>query len=112
MKIKSITFRPGIIRRPRVAVTLENGNTYTLKHSAGLVICKPVPTEAEKAPLQAVYRAAWLFMERKAGEPLDRGAKIACGKIVELYDWPQDFTQDTQTRLEYIVNKIQFAENL
>lgn len=112
MKIAKIIFVRRLLGRHRVAVTLNNGKTYKIKSSRGLVVCVPAPTTEEQGAILTVYKAVWLFLEGREGESLDRGAKIACGKIVELYDWPQDFTQNIQTRLEYIVNKIQNAENL
>lgn len=113
MRIKSIEFKAGgLFRRRAVVVVLEGGQTYKIKRAGAYAVVIPPCADAERDALAAVYKAAWEWLNGENPEVLDRGAKIACGRLVSLLAWPEDFTADTQTRLEYVVNKITFVENI
>ena len=113
--IKYIKFEKPFLRRRFVAVALSSGNIYKLKMAGGLAYVVPPCNDSEREALGTVYKAVWEFLngvDWKDGYTLDRGAKIACGRLVSLLDWPQNFTTDTQTRLDYVVNKITYSENI
>lgn len=113
MKIYSIKFNPGgLFRRRSVSVELSNGNAYKIKRAGKYAVVVPPCEDGEREALGAVYSAAWEWLNGKQGETLDRGAKIACGRLVSLLDWPESYTQDTEARLRYVVNKITLSENI
>lgn len=113
MKIKSIKFNPaGLFRRRSVSVVLSTGNAYKIKRSGRYTVVVPPCEDGEREALGVVYSAAWEWLNGFGGGPLDRGAKIACGRLVGLLDWPEDYTRDTEARLLYVVNKITFSENI
>lgn len=113
MKICSIKFQPGgVFRRRAVAVELSTGNVYRIRRSGKYATVVPPCQEAERDALGAVYNAAWEWLNGTEGCTLDAGAKRACGRLVSLLDWPVDFTQDTEARLLFVINKITFAENI
>lgn len=113
MKIESIRFQPGgIFRRRAVSVALSTGNTYRVRRSGNFAIVVPPCQDAERDALGTVYNAVWEWLNKKEGDTLDAGAKRACGRLVGLLEWPGDFTQDTEARLLYVINKITFAENI
>ena len=112
MRINSIAFKKPFIGRRYVAVALSTGNSYKIKRSGDYDVVVPPCKDGEKEALGVVYKAAWEWLNGVEGQTLDRGAKLACGRLVGLLAWPDNFTQDIQTRLEYVVNKVQFAENI
>lgn len=113
MKIKSIKFNPGsFFRRRSVSVELSTGNAYRIRRSGKYATVAPPCQDAERDALGAVYNAVWEWLNGTEGCTLDAGAKRACGRLVSLLEWPGDFTQDTEARLLYVVNKMTFAENI
>ena len=113
MKIKSIKFNPGgLFRRRSVSVELSTGNTYKIRRSGKYAVVVPPCQDGEREALGVVYNASWEWLNGTEGDTLDRGAKIACGRLVGLLDWPADYTQDTEARLLYVVNKITLSENI
>lgn len=110
--IRSIKFRKPLLGRRFVVVETSVGNTYKIKREGAYAVVIPPCNEGEKEALKAVYNAVWEWLNGKGGQTLDRGAKIACGKLVSLLEWPAYYTTDTQTRLEYVVGQITKAENI
>ncbi len=117
MKIYSIKFNPGgLFRRRSVSVELSNGNAYKIKRSGRYAVVVPPCEDGERDALGVVYKAAWEWLNKAdttaEGYTLDRGAKVACGRLVGLLDWPEGYTLDTEARLRYVVNKITLSENI
>lgn len=113
MAIQSIKFQKGIFGRRSVSVLLTSGNEYRIKTSGDKVFVIPVCQDSERETLKTVYRAVWEYLSgAPMGQALDRGAKIASGRLVTLLAWPADFTEDTEARLRYVINKISFHENI
>lgn len=112
MKIKYIKFVRPLLRRRFVAVALSTGNIYKVKREGRYAVVVPPCREDEKEALGVVYKAVWEWLNGDEGETLDRGAKLACGKLVTLLEWPLDFTADVQSRLEFVVGCIQSASNI
>lgn len=113
MKIKSIKFQPGgLFRRRAVSVVLSTGNAYKIKRSGQYAVVIPPCQDGEKEALGVVYSASWEWLNGVECCTLDAGAKRACGRLVGLLDWPEDYTQDTEARLLYVINKFTLAENI
>ncbi len=113
MKINSIKFREGgLFRRRSVSVELSTGNTYRVRRGGKFAIVVPPCQDAERDALGTVYNAAWEWLNKKESCTLDAGAKRACGRLVSLLEWPVGFSQDTEAKLLYVINKITFAENI
>jgi len=116
MKIQSIKFNKPFWGRRFVEVSLASGAVYRIKRAGKFVTVTPPCNEGERDALGTVYKAAWEWLNGAEtttdGYTLDAGAKRACGRLVGLLDWPADFSQDTETRLRYVVNKFTFAEDI
>lgn len=116
MKIKSIHFKTPFWGPRYVEVSLTSGAVYRIKRARKFVTVTPPCNDGEREALGAVYSAAWEWLNKAdttaEGYTLDRGAKVACGRLVGLLDWPEDYTLDTEARLRYVVNKITLSENI
>lgn len=114
--IQSITFEKPFWGRRYVEVSLSSGSVYRIRRAGKYVTVTPPCHGGEREALGLVYKAAWEWLNgariEAEGYTLDGGAKIACGRLVGLLDWPADFTQDTESRLRYVVAKFTHAENI
>ena len=115
MTINSIVFvRRRFLRRRYIKVSLSNGRTYKIKRSGAYAVVLPPCSAAERAALSTVYSAAWEWLN--GGDPsyLDRGAKVACGRLVELIDWPIGWMANfsVEARLKYVVECFRTGTNI
>ena len=112
MKVRYIHFKRRFFFWRHVEVGLSSGGVYKIRRAGAMAVVVPPCENGEREALGVVYKAVWEWLNGEDGEGLDRGAKIACGRLVKLLEWPPEFTDDIQTRLEYIVNKVTYHENI
>lgn len=112
MKIRAIKFVRPILGRRYVSVALSTGNEFKIKRSGDYAVVTPACQDAEKDALHTVYKSAWEWLNGVNAASLDRGAKVACGRLVLLLDWPGSFTIDTETRLRFVVDRITRSQNI
>ena len=103
MRITGISFITPFIGKRYIKVSLSSGNTYKIKVSKGFAVVIPTCQDNEREALITCYKAAWEFLINGGTGELDRTAKIACGRLVGMIDWPEHAPVTTEGKLNYLV---------
>ncbi len=111
--IKYIKFKKNIFGRRSVVLETTAGERYKIKTEGEYAVILPPCSEGESVNFRSVYKAAWGYLNGdRPGTPLDRTAKIACGRLVKLMEWPEGTPEDVEYKLHTLINKFTFHENI